>query len=459
MKKVNIGIIGFGNVGSGVIKILRDRKTMLSGKIGTEINIKKICDVDITSKRNVKVDKTLLSKNVRDILDDPQIDVVVELIGGIHPSKEFISEAMKKGKHVVTANKALLAQDGRELFALAQDCGKSIYFEATVGAGIPIIKSLREGLVANKFNSIFGIVNGTSNYVLSAMSENNCSFNDALREAKIKGFAEKDPTLDIEGIDSAHKLILLAYLCFGKLVNMNEVFVEGISSVSLSDINYAKELGFSIKLLAIAKREVDSLEVRVHPTLVRDSHMLASVDGVFNAIYVSSDLAGDLLFYGPGAGQLSAASAVVSDLVDLTQDLKAGMFRPTLNTIQDLAVKKLRKIDEFESRYYIRFTTLDKPGVLAKISGILSKFGISIASVTQKERRKATSQKAAVWLPLAKATSQKAAVWLPLAKADSVPIVMVIHEAKEKNLRSALEIIDRLNIIQEKSVAIRIEDL
>ncbi len=431
MKKVNIGIIGFGNVGSGVVKILHDRKSLLSGKIGTEINLKRICDLNITSKRNVFVDKNILSKNVLDILEDPQIDVVVETIGGINPAKEFISEALKKGKHVVTANKALLALNGGELLALAQDCGKSIYFEASVGAGIPIIKSLREGLVANKFKSVCGIVNGTSNYILSAMSQNNCSFSDALKEAQKKGYAEKDPTLDIEGIDSAHKLIILVYLCFGRFVNMKEVFIEGISAVSLSDINYAKELGFFIKLLAIAKKEKDSLEVRVHPTLVRNSHMLASVDGVFNAIYISSDLAGDLLFYGPGAGQLSAASAIVSDLVDLTQDLKAGMFRPTLNSVQDATIKGLRKIDEFESRYYIRFVTQDKPGVLAKISGVLSKFGISIASVSQKESQ----------------------------KTQSVPIVMVIHEAKEKNLRSALEIINRLSIIQEKAVAIRIEDI
>ncbi len=431
MKKVNIGIIGFGNIGSVVVKILHDRKSLLSGKIGTEINLKRICDLNITSKRNIFVDKNILSKNVLDILEDPQIDVVVETIGGINPAKEFISEALKKGKHVVTANKALLALNGGELLALAQDCGKSIYFEASVGAGIPIIKSLREGLVANKFKSVCGIVNGTSNYILSAMSQNNCSFSDALKEAQKKGYAEKDPTLDIEGIDSAHKLIILVYLCFGRFVNMKEVFIEGISAVSLSDINYAKELGFFIKLLAIAKKEKDSLEVRVHPTLVRNSHMLASVDGVFNAIYISSDLAGDLLFYGPGAGQLSAASAIVSDLVDLTQDLKAGMFRPTLNSVQDATIKGLRKIDEFESRYYIRFVTQDKPGVLAKISGVLSKFGISIASVSQKESK----------------------------KTQSVPIVMVIHEAKEKNLRSALEIINRLSIIQEKAVAIRIEDI
>jgi homoserine dehydrogenase len=431
MKKINIGIIGFGNVGSGVVKILRDRKKLLSEKTGSEIKIKKICDKDILSKRNVMVDKNLLTRDVKLIIDDPQIDIVVELMGGIHPAKEYIAEALKKGKSVVTANKALLAEEGKELFAQAQDLGKNIYFEASVGAGIPIIKSLREGLVANKFNSIFGIVNGTSNFILSQMSKNNCTFNDALREAKIKGFAEKDPSLDIEGRDSAHKLMLLTYLCFGKLVNLNDVYTEGISYVSLSDINYAKELGFQIKLLAISKREADSLEVRVHPTLIPDTHLLAQVSGVFNAIYVSSDLAGNLLFYGPGAGQFSAASAVVSDLLDLTQDIKAGLFRPTLNIIADKSIKKLRKADEFESRYYIRFMALDKPGVLAKISGVLAKFGISIASVTQKERR----------------------------KAHFVPIVMILHEAKEKNLRSALEIIDHLNLIKEKSVAIRIEDV
>lgn len=430
MKKVNVGLIGFGNVGSGVVKILSDRKRFLSDKIGLEINIKKICDKDIASKRNVSVDKSLFTKDAKSILSDPQIDIVVELMGGIHPAKEFIIEALKNGKSVVTANKALLAQEGRELFALARDRGKSIYFEASVGAGIPIIKSLREGLVANKFSGIFGIVNGTSNFILSRMSDTNCTFNDALAEAKKKGFAEKNPTLDIEGMDSAHKLILLVYLCFGRFVSMEDIFIEGISRVSLADINYAAELGFEIKLLAIAKKESNELEVRVHPTLIPKAHLLSSVSGVFNAIYVSSDLAGDLLFYGPGAGQSSAASAVVSDLVDLTQGLKAGMFRPTLNIVEDTSIKKIRRINEIESRYYIRFMTVDKPGVLAKISGVLAKFGISIASVTQKEKK----------------------------RAQVVPIVIIIHEAKEKDLRSALEIIERWDIIKEDSVAIRIEE-
>ncbi len=430
MERINVGLIGFGNIGSGVVKILRDRKNLISDKIGIEINIKKICDKDIVARRNVAVDKDLLTRDAKDIIDDPQIDIVVELVGGIHPAKEFIAESLKKSKNIVTANKALLAECGKELFALAKDKGKSIYYEASVGAGIPIIKSMREGLVANKFSSIFGIVNGTSNFILSQMSSDNCSFSDALAEAKRKGFAESDPTLDIEGIDSAHKLILLTYLAFGRLPSIDDIFVEGISHISLLDINYAKELGYEIKLLAIAKKAGDELDIRVHPTLIPSGHLLSSVDGIFNSIYVSSDLAGELLFYGPGAGQLCAASGVVSDLVDLAQDIKAGMFRPVLNIAQDSSIKKLRKIDDVESKCYIRFMAVDKPGVLAKIAGVLAKFGISIASVTQKEK----------------------------GKAQVVPIVMIVHNAKEKNLKAALKLINRFDAIKEKAVAIRIEE-
>ncbi len=430
-RKINIGLIGFGNVGAGMIKILRDKKAMLREKTGMEIELKKVCDKDISSKRGVSLDKSLLTVNVSDILEDPQIDIVVELIGGINPAREFVTEALKKGKNVVTANKALLAHHGTDIFTLAQDRGKSVYFEASVGAGIPIIKALREGLVANNFAGVFGIVNGTTNFVLSRMSAENCGFSEALKEAQKRGFAEKDPTLDIEGMDSAHKLVILTYLCFGRMVRIGEVYVEGISRVSLQDINYAKELDFEIKLLAIAKKEGDALEVRVHPTLISSGHLLASVNGVFNAIFVSSDLAGELLFYGPGAGQFSAASAVVSDLVDLAQDMKAGLFRPTLNITPDAEVKRLRSIDEIESRYYIRVTADDKPGVLAKISGVFAKSGISIESVTQK----------------------------PARGGQAVPIVMVVHDALEKKLRSALTVIDKLDVIKEKSVAIRIEEI
>lgn len=431
MKKIAVGLIGFGNVGAGVIRILRERKSLIAERAGCEIQIKKICDKDITSKRKVSVDKKLLTTHAREIIDDPQIDIVVELIGGEQPAGEFILESFRKGKHVVTANKALLAAQGPQIFAQAQDLGKSIYFEASVGAGIPLIKSLREGLVANKFSSIYGILNGTSNFVLSRMSANNCSFETALQEAKARGFAEADPTLDIEGKDSAHKLVVLTYLCFGRFVPLRDVFVEGISSVTLSDIKYAAQLGFEIKLLAIAKKEDEELEVRVHPTLIPKEHLLASVDGVFNAIYVACDLAGELLFYGPGAGQLSAASAVVSDIVDLTQDIKAGLFRQTLHIAVDNSIKRLRTIKNFESRYYLRLMVVDKPGVLAKIAGVLAKYGISIASVSQKERH--------------------------IKKI--VPVVMILHEAREQNLREALSVINKQDIVKEKPVAIRIEDL
>lgn len=430
MKKVNVGLIGFGTVGAGVAKILKEKKNFLSERIGLEICLRWVCDKDLATKRGVSVDKDILTTDAYKVIHDPQVDIVVELIGGVRPAADFITESLKNGKHVVTANKALLAHEGPRLFALASDKNRSIYFESSVGAGIPIIKSLREGLVANKFTSVYGIVNGTSNYILSRMTSQSMSFETALKEAQARGFAESNPTLDIEGMDSAHKLAVLTYLCFGRCIPLESIYVEGISHVTQSDIVYAAQMGFRVKLLAIAKREHDELEVRVHPTLIPEKHLLASVDGVNNAIYVSSDLAGDLLFYGPGAGQLAAASGVVSDIVDLTQDIKAGMFRPTINIIEDKAVKKLRPSEEFVSRYYLRFQALDKPGTLAKIAGVLAKYDISIASVSQKERR----------------------------IRHAVPVVMTLHEAKEKNMREALKAIRKLDVAGDP-LAIRIEEL
>jgi homoserine dehydrogenase len=431
MKGINVGLLGFGTVGTGVVKILKEKQSLLRAKIGTNIVLKKICDKDIESKRAVTVNKDILTTNPYEVIKDPQIDIVIELIGGIQPAKEYIIEALKNGKHVVTANKALLAQEGKEIFALAKNHQRCVYFEASVGAGIPIIKSIREGLVANRFLSIRGILNGTSNFILTCMSEDKCGFKEALREAKQKGYAEADPSLDIEGIDSAHKLILLVYLCYGRLFELKDIFVEGISHISSVDLLYAKEMGFNIKLLAIAKKIKDELEIRVHPTLIPQEHLLSSVRGIFNAIYVSGDLVNDLLFYGPGAGQMSAASAVVADLVDLTQHIKAGLFRPIMDSVEDTTIHRLKKIDNIESRYYIRFMAIDKPGVLAKISGLLGRYQISIASVTQKERRK-----------------QKV-----------VPIVMVTHEAKERNLKEALLKIGKLDVVKDKPIAIRIEEL
>jgi homoserine dehydrogenase len=431
MKKIYLGLLGVGNVGSGLIKILRQRRSLLRNKLGCNLVLKKICDKDLKSKRDVYLPRDILTTDANEILNDPAIDIVIELIGGIHPAKEFIMQALSKGKYIVTANKALLAEQGSQIFNFAKERGKSIYFEASVGAGIPIIKSLKEGLAADRFRRILGILNGTSNFILTAMSKQKMDFTQAVTQAQKYGFAERDARLDIEGVDSLHKLIILVYLCFGKLVNLNDVFVDGIQRISLLDVTYAKELGFEIKLLAIAQKQGDELELRVHPTLIPQEHLLAKVKGINNAIYVSTDLAGDLLFFGPGAGKRAAASAVVSDLEDAVMDLEAGLFRRKSFAIEDKAVKRLRRIDETQSRYYIRFMVMDKPGVLAAISGILAKFDISIASVTQKERR----------------------------RAKVVPIVMIVHEVREKGLRLALKRIGSLNVVKGLPVAIRIEQI
>jgi homoserine dehydrogenase len=431
MKRINIGLIGLGTVGSGVIDILRKRGAILKEKIKAELFLKKICDKDVNRLRAIGERVSIKTADPKEILDDPNIDVVIELIGGIHPAKEYIMEAIKKGKHVVTANKYLLACEGREIFNFAKTYSKNIYFEASVCAGIPLIKAIREGLVANRFLSIFGILNGTTNFILSRMSESGESFSKALEEAKRRGYAEKDPSLDIQGIDSAHKLAILAYLAFGRFIDLKDIFIEGISDISLLDIRYAQELKLAIKLLAIAKKTKDLLELRVHPTLIPYTHPLSSVKGIFNAVYVQTDLAGELLFYGEGAGKMSAASAVISDLVDSAKDIRAGLFRPTLNVVSDPSIKRLQKISDIKSHYYIRFMAKDLPGVLAKISGILGKYRISIASVTQKERK----------------------------RAKVVPIVMITHQTDERSMQKALEKISHLAVVKEKPVVIRIEEM
>ncbi|MDP2939081.1 MAG: homoserine dehydrogenase [Candidatus Omnitrophota bacterium] len=427
--KINIGLIGLGNVGVGVVKILNEKRLQLKDRIGIEFVIKKICDKDIKRKRLIKIDKSLLTTNYNKILEDKDIDIVIELIGGIHPAKEVILKALFQGKNVVTANKALLAQEGLEIFKQAKKYRKNVYFEASVGAGIPIIKTIQEGLVANKFKGIFGIINGTSNFVLSKMLQEECTFKAALEEAKKRGFAERNASLDIEGYDSAHKLIILTYLAFGKFVKLSDIFVEGISSISLSDVRYARQLGMVIKLLAIAKATEGELEVRVHPTLISKNHLLSSVNGIFNAIYLNTDFAGDILLYGEGAGQMSAASAVVSDIVSVAQKLTCEPEASKGILPEKIFIKKLKKIDQIETRFYIRFMAIDRPGVLSKISGILGKFGISISSVTQAERR----------------------------RSSVVPVVMLTHDAKERNMRLALEQIYKLAVIREKPVAIRME--
>ncbi|UCB57713.1 MAG: homoserine dehydrogenase [Candidatus Omnitrophota bacterium] len=431
MQRIDIGLVGFGTVGSGVVKVLKSRGNLLKKKLGIRIHLKKICDTNLRRRRIVQVNPSLLTRDIRQILDDPQIKIVVELIGGIHPAKEFIIQALRNKKHVVTANKALLAECAEEIFEEARRNNVRVYFEASVGGGIPIIKSLRESLISNRLQKIYGIVNGTSNYILSQMAQENWDFRRALKVAHQKGYAEKRPSLDLKGIDSAHKLVILAALGFGRWVPLEKVYIEGITDVSLNDIRYAQESGYTIKLLAIAKCEAGELELRVQPTLIPREHLLSSVNGIYNAIYVSGDLVGEQVFYGEGAGRFPTASAVIGDIADLAYALKQEVPSAKPQLVYRINIRRIRKIEEIASRYYIRFMAIDRPGVLAKISGILGQHKISISSVSQKERK-----------------------W-----ARIVPIVMMTHEASERSLRLALRKIDRLESIRRKTVALRVEAL
>ena len=428
--KVNIGLIGWGTVGDGVVKILQDRKKYLSIRVGTELNLKSIIDLDIKKVRLAKVNKKILSRDVETILSDPEIDIVVELIGGEKPAKNYILKALKKGKAVVTANKAVLATHGKEIFKVARENNAEIGFEASVGGGIPLIRSIKEGLLANKIDTLQGIINGTCNYILTQMEEENCTFNEALKEAKKHGYAEADPSLDISGLDSAHKLAILASLIFGTSIDLSNIYIEGINSITPRDIQYARELGYVIKLLAIAKERHNQIEVRVHPVLLPAEHLLSSIKHIFNAVCLKGDKVGELIFYGAGAGQFPTASSVVSDICDIANKLIRGKGK-TNQFLYNLSSKRVADIHKLKLRYYARFTALDTPGVLAKISRILGSKGISITSVMQKERR----------------------------EGRTVPIIMMTHQAFEASMRQALREIDKLSVIKDKTVSIRVEDI
>ena len=428
--KINVGIIGVGTVGAGVARALLEKSRRLEQRVGARVVLRRACDRDFRHPQGVQLPARLRTRDPYAILRDPDIHIVVELIGGLEPARSFILEALRRGKHVVTANKALLAHAGRELFAAATRAKRDLYFEASVGGGIPIIKALREGLVANDIDTILGIVNGTSNYILTRMQEKQLSFHEALLEAKQHGYAERNPSLDVEGHDASHKLAILTLLGFGVQVRLPDVHIEGISKISQADIQYADELGYCIKPLAIAKQVDHELEMRVHPTLLAKSHLLANVNGVYNAIYVHGDMVGSTLFYGRGAGQNPAASSVISDLADVARTIASGSrLRIPLIDRRGRSALRLRRVGNVETRYYMRFLVTDKPGVLATIAGVLGRHHISIASVHQKERR----------------------------AARVVPVVMMTHEAKESNVRRALQQIDRLGFVKQPTVTIRTE--
>jgi homoserine dehydrogenase len=429
MRSINVGIIGFGTVGSGVVDALNKKKQLLKTRLGTNINIAGICDKDLRKKRPVSVDRKLLTKNPNDIINNPKIDIIVELIGGTGSAYDMISRALSNKKHVVTANKALLADCKKELLEKATKNNVQLRFEASVAGGVPIIKALREGLIANRIFSMYGIINGTCNYVLSAMTNCNLDFETALLDAQKKGYAEKNPEMDINGLDSAHKLCVLASLGFGVDIKLSDVFVRGISDITEADIKYAAEWGYVIKLLAIAKITKAGLEARVHPSLVAKKHPLASVNKNFNAIFLNTDMLGESLFYGKGAGSTPTASAVVCDIADISRDIISGSHLGLPSIVYDNHVKKIKPRDDFSSSYYVRFSAIDKPGVLARISRIFSDYKISIAFVSQEARR----------------------------EEKIVPIVMMTHLSREKDFAMALREIDRLSFIRRKSVVIRAE--
>lgn len=432
-KDINVGLIGFGTVGSGTVKLIQDNEGLILNRLGAGLVIKKIADLDIETPREVSVEKGVLTTDANEILNDPEIDIVVELMGGYEPAKSFILRAMRNKKHVVTANKALLATHGNEIFGVAGEEKVNMGFEASVGGTIPIIKTLKESLVANNIKSVMGILNGTANYILTKMTDEKKAFDAVLKEAQEIGFAEADPTYDIEGIDTAHKLAIILSLSYGKNVRLDDIYREGITAVSPQDIEFAGELGYKIKLLAIAAKREDSIEARIHPTMIPFDHILSNVNGNFNAIHIEGDASESVFLHGQGAGMMPTASAVVSDLVDIARDIAKGIWgRVPLRSYMDDEIDDitLLPMDDVLANYYFRFSVVDKPGVLSRISGILGKHNISISSVIQKGR-----------------------------KLDgAVPIVMTTHKSRERDVQTALLEINKLDIVCEDTMLIRIGD-
>lgn len=422
-QKVKIGIIGLGTVGSSVIDVLRRNSALIEKRSGIKIEIKKAAD--IRNKRSIA--GRAYTKNALDVISDPDISIVVEAMGGVNPAKKYVLAAIKSGKHVVTSNKELIAKHGKELTEAAGRAGIEVLFEGAVCGGIPIIHAIRECLAANRIREISGIVNGTTNYILTKMTDEGISFSSALKEAQKKGFAEANPSMDIDGSDAAYKAAILANVASGAFIDPSRIYKEGISKITADDIEYAKEIGYCIKLLAVIKMENDGLEVRVHPTLIERSHPLAEVSGNFNAVFVKGDAFGEAMFYGEGAGGPPTASSILSDVIEIAKKIvccsECCSTPPYYPPEKKLKVKD---IGEIRSRYYIRLEAPDMPGVLAGISGVFAKKKISIQEVVQRE-----------------------------SKGSNAQIVVILHENREKDVQDALKAIARLPVVKRISSVIR----
>jgi len=423
-KSIGVGLMGLGTVGGGVFKALSEKDRVVAEAVGCPVVLRKILE-----QRSVAVEQRLLTKDVRDILTDPEIDIVVEVLGGEHPAVDYIKEALMSGKHVVTANKEVIAKHGAELQAIAKDKGVALQFEASVGGGIPLLLPLQHGLLANEISTIYAIINGTTNYILTRMSQERMGFDAALKKAQELGYAEADPTNDVEGRDATYKLAILASVGFHTTVRPEQVYCEGISRLAEPDFRYAKELGYEIKLLAIAKQAGGVVEARVHPVFIPEDFLLAKVSGVYNAIQVEGDLVGKLIFYGRGAGAQPTSSAIISDVIAIGQSIASGKKVPSV--MRRAQPKPVRPILELETRYYLRMTVADQPGVLAQIAKILGDRSISIASVIQKEADMAT---------------------------QTATIVIMTHPAREEFMQRALAEMKRLPAVTEVCNLIRVEE-
>ena len=430
MKEIKVGIIGFGTVGAGVAANLLNHGDVIAKRAGVRPVLHKIADLDITTDRGVNVPPGILTTDAAEAIRE--CDIIVELVGGTTFAKKFILDAIRAGKPVVTANKALLALHGEEIFAAAEEAGVDVYYEASVAGGIPIIKALREGLVSNRINRIYGIMNGTCNYILTRMEREGIDFNTVLAEAQKLGYAEANPSLDIDGFDTAHKTAILAALAYGKWFGLDPVHVEGIRDLALDDLRYADELGYRIKLLAIIKAVDGALEMRVHPTLIPKSTLLANISDVFNGVLVEGDTVGQTLFYGRGAGRFATASAVVADITDVAINLATGSVRRIPAFREGALFNKVRTMDEVVSRYYLRLQVQDCPGVIASIAQILADRSISISSLIQPEQR---------------------------AADGTVSLVLLTHPASENALHAALAELATLSINQSPVKVLRIEDI
>lgn len=423
---IKIGLLGCGTVGSGVVKLLDANRDIITIRTGRNISLKRILEKDTQKVLDLGLTDDILCSDIREIVEDGDISIVVELIGGIEPARSYILEAMRNGKHVVTANKDLIAVHGEELFRVAQENGVDFFFEASVGGGIPLVYPLKQSLGANRIKEVIGIVNGTTNYILTKMSREGLEFPRVLKEAQELGYAEADPTSDVEGYDAARKIAILASIAFNSRVTFDDVYVEGITRLSPLDISYGKDLGYVVKLLAIAQEVDNRIQVRVHPAFIPKHHPLAAVNDVYNAVFVNGDAVGEVMFYGRGAGQMPTASAVVSDIMEISRNITRGTAGSITCTCYEQ--KEIMPVDDLESKFYIRLLVKDRPGVLAAISGVFGNHEVSIATVLQKTTGEEFAQ-----------------------------LVLITHYVPESYLRDALVVLGGMSIVAKICNVIRVE--